>query len=49
MAAVGGLLYLGGGYSTNYSMTLDSVEVFDPNSESWTEVRRLHRGGPWNG
>lgn len=40
MAAVGGLLYLGGGYSTNYSMTLDSVEVFDPNSESWTELAK---------
>ncbi|KAL4445772.1 hypothetical protein ABPG77_008971 [Micractinium sp. CCAP 211/92] len=38
MAAVGGLLYLGGGYSTNYSVTLDSVEVFDPNSEIWTEL-----------
>lgn len=40
MAAVGGLLYLGGGYSTNYTDTLDNVEVFDPNTNAWTELAR---------
>ncbi|KAL4425842.1 hypothetical protein ABPG75_009858 [Micractinium tetrahymenae] len=39
MAAVDGLVYLGGGYDASYGY-LDSVETFDPNTEAWSELER---------
>ncbi|KAK9803074.1 hypothetical protein WJX73_007021 [Symbiochloris irregularis] len=36
MAAINGKIYMTGGYSTNYTSTLDSTEVYDPNTNQWT-------------
>jgi N-acetylneuraminic acid mutarotase len=33
-----GKFYHAGGYSENYTATLNSVEVYDPNTNTWTAV-----------
>ncbi|KAK9810239.1 hypothetical protein WJX72_007092 [[Myrmecia] bisecta] len=32
------LIYLAGGYSTNYTQTLSTAEVYDPNTDSWSPL-----------
>lgn len=38
-----------GGYTTNYTDVLASVEVYDPNEGTWTEVSRWRQGLPITG
>ncbi|GAB4820866.1 hypothetical protein N2152v2_007912 [Parachlorella kessleri] len=40
MAALDGKLYIGGGYSANFTDVLATVEVYDPDVGAWTEVAR---------
>ncbi|KAK9810368.1 hypothetical protein WJX72_009543 [[Myrmecia] bisecta] len=38
MVALAGKIYLAGGYSTNYTQTLSTAEVYDPNTDSWSPI-----------
>ncbi len=48
VAALGGRLYVSGGYDNTFELS-DVVEVYDPSTRSWTPAGRLPQPTFWHG